>query len=70
MFYNFSWCIILIGTILMIVGYYENQLQRQQQKVIYKFIEQWDDERHSDQYDKEDMYNTHAPIFQDLSWFS
>ena len=66
MFYNFSWCVILIGCILIVMGYYENQLRQQKQKVVYKFIEQWEDERHSHQYDEEDVYNAHAPMFQDL----
>lgn len=70
MFYNFSWCVILIGFILTIIGYYENQLRQQNQKTVYKFIEQWDTERHSHQYDEEDVYNAHAAMFQDLSFFS
>lgn len=59
--------VFFIGVLCIIIGHYEWQKKSKdsKNKVIYKFVDQWDEEKHA--MIQEDVYNKYSDMFVDNS---
>ena len=61
--------ILVIGFFLITIGHYEWKLRNASKlKVIYKFVDEWDEEKHAR--NQEEVYKKYGPMFFDESILS